>query len=65
VFSLRPFVAVVAVEAAAAAAAVVFRLQKLRKHNPVRGVQNREQKWKEYSRKSVDVDSSNPADVGW
>jgi len=42
VFSLRPFVAVVEVEAAAvaaaAAAAVVFRLQKLRKHDPVRGV---------------------------
>jgi hypothetical protein len=63
-FSLRPFVAVVAV-VAVEAAAVVFRLQKLRKHDPVRGVQNREQKWKKYSRKSVDVDSSNPADVGW
>jgi hypothetical protein len=46
---LRPFVAVVEVEVAAVAAAVavvevaavaaaVFRLQKLRKHDPVRGV---------------------------
>jgi len=34
---LRPFVVVV-VEAAAVVAAVVFRLQKLRKHDPVRGV---------------------------
>ena len=62
---MRPFVAVVAVAASAAATATVFRLQKFRKHDPVRGVQNREQKWKEYSRKSVDVDSSNPADIGW